>query len=70
VTLKVDEGQQVEPGQVLALIADPKIALKIRGLDAQIIGLESRAATAKADYDRALLVFFRERARRVARAGA
>jgi RND family efflux transporter MFP subunit len=53
VTLKVDEGAQVEPGQVLAVIADPKIALKIKALEAQITGLVSRAATAKADFDRA-----------------
>jgi RND family efflux transporter MFP subunit len=53
VTLKVDEGSHVEPGQVLALIADPKIALKIKALDAQILGLESRVATARLDYDRA-----------------
>ena len=53
VSLKVDEGAHVEPGQVLAIIADPKIALRIKALDAQIVGLESRAANAKADYDRA-----------------
>ena len=53
VSLKVDEGAHVEPGQVLAIIADPKIALRIKALDAQIVGLESRVATAKLDYDRA-----------------
>ncbi len=53
VSLKVDEGAHVEPGQVLALIADPKIALRIKALDAQIVGLESRVATAKLDFDRA-----------------
>ena len=53
VTLKVDEGAHVEPGQVLALIADPKLALRIKALDAQIVGLESRVATAKLDFDRA-----------------
>jgi RND family efflux transporter MFP subunit len=52
-TLKVDEGAQVEPGQVLALVADPKIAIKIKSLEAQIVGLESRVATAKLDYGRA-----------------
>ena len=52
VALKVDEGVHVEPGQVLAMVADPKIALKIRALDAQIQGLESRIATAKLDYER------------------
>lgn len=53
VTLKVDEGAHVEPGQVLALIADPKLALRIKALDAQIVGLESRVATAKLDAERA-----------------
>jgi RND family efflux transporter MFP subunit len=53
VTLKVDEGVQVEPGQLLALIADPKIALRMKALDAQIVGLESRTETAKSDYERA-----------------
>ncbi len=52
-SLRVDEGAHVEPGQVLAVIADPKIALRIKALDAQILGLESRVATAKLDYDRA-----------------
>ncbi len=53
VSLKVDEGAHVEAGQVLAVLADPKIALKIKALDAQILGLESRVANAKLDYDRA-----------------
>lgn len=53
VSLKIDEGAHVKPGQLLATVADPKIALKIKGLDAQIIGLESRLATATLDYDRA-----------------
>jgi RND family efflux transporter MFP subunit len=53
VSLKVDEGALVEAGQILAVIADPKIALKIRALDAQILGLESRVATAEHEYDRA-----------------
>jgi RND family efflux transporter MFP subunit len=52
VSLKVDEGAHVEPGQVLAVIADPKIALKIKALDAQILGLESRVATAKLEFER------------------
>ncbi len=52
VSRKVEVGAQVEPGQVLAVIADPKIALKIKGLDAQIVGLESRVTTAKADLER------------------
>lgn len=52
VSLKVDEGQHVEPGQVLATVADPKIALRIRALDAQIVGLESRVKTAATELER------------------
>lgn len=52
VSLKVDEGQHVEPGQVLATVADPKIALKMRALDAQIVGLQSRVQTAAAELER------------------
>jgi RND family efflux transporter MFP subunit len=51
--LKVEKGAQVEPGQVLAIIADPKIALKIKALDAQLLALGSRLATAKSDFERA-----------------
>ncbi len=51
-SLKVVEGAHVEPGQVLALVADPKIALRIRASDAQIIAFESRLSTAKAELDR------------------
>lgn len=51
-SLKVVEGAHVEPGQVLGLVADPKIALRIQASDAQIIALESRLATAKAELDR------------------
>jgi len=53
VSLKVDEGQQVQSGQVLATVADPKIALRIRALDAQIVGLESRVANAQTELERA-----------------
>lgn len=53
VALRISEGAHVAAGQVLALIADPKIALKIKVLDAQIVGIESRLNTAKAEYDRA-----------------
>lgn len=53
VALKVTEGVHVTAGQVLALVADPKIALRIRALEAQIVGLESRVSTAKGDYERA-----------------
>jgi RND family efflux transporter MFP subunit len=51
--LKVDEGVHVEPGEVLAVVVDPKIALRIKAVDAQISALESRLETARADYERA-----------------
>ena len=51
-TLKVVEGAHVEPGQVLGLVTDPKIALRIKASDAQIVALESRLTTAKAELDR------------------
>jgi RND family efflux transporter MFP subunit len=51
-TLKVTEGAHVEPGQVLALVTDPKIALRIKASDAQIVALESRVASAKAELER------------------
>lgn len=52
-TLRVVEGDQVEPGQVLGLVTDPKIALRIKASDAQILAIESRLATAKAEFERA-----------------
>lgn len=51
-TLDIVEGQHVEPGQVLGLVADPKIALRLKASDAQIVALQSRLATAKAELER------------------
>lgn len=51
--LKVDKGTSVEPGQIMALVADPKIALKIKALDAQITAIQSRIDTAKTELERA-----------------
>lgn len=51
-TLSVDEGTPVEPGQTLALVADPKIALKIKSLDAQIVAIKSRLETSRTELDR------------------
>jgi RND family efflux transporter MFP subunit len=50
--LKIDEGRHVEAGEVLALVADQKIALKIAALDAQIAGARSRMETAKVELER------------------
>lgn len=52
-TLKVDEGYAVQEGQVLALVADPKISLKIKAIDARIVAATSRMETAKVELDRA-----------------
>ena len=53
VSLNVDEGDQVEAGKVLAVVADPKIALRIKALDAQIVAAKSRAETAQTELQRA-----------------
>lgn len=53
-TLKVDEGDSVKQGEVLALVGDPKIALRIKALDARIVALESRLETTDAELKRAL----------------
>lgn len=52
-SLKVDEGAAVEAGQLIATVADPKIALRIKALDAQIVAANSRLDNAKAELDRA-----------------
>lgn len=51
--LRVDEGTRVTAGQIVALVADEKIALKIRSLDAQILGIESRLKNAAVELERA-----------------
>jgi RND family efflux transporter MFP subunit len=51
-SLKVDEGDSLQPGQVLALVGDPKIALRINALDARIVANESRVATAETELQR------------------
>ena len=51
-SLKADEGDAVKEGQVLALVADPKIALKINAIDARIVAASSRMETAKVELER------------------
>ncbi|WP_072393280.1 HlyD family efflux transporter periplasmic adaptor subunit [Hyphomicrobium sp. CS1GBMeth3] len=53
-TLKVDEGDSVTQGEVLALVGDTKIALRIKALDARIVALESRVETSDAELKRSL----------------
>lgn len=52
-TLKVDEGVAVAQGQVLALVADPKIKLKIDAIDARIVAAASRVETTRVELERA-----------------
>lgn len=52
-SLEVQRGAQVKAGQVLAVVADPKIALKMKALDAQIIAAKSRVENAQTELDRA-----------------
>lgn len=51
-SLRVDEGAHVAAGQLLAIVADDKIALRIRSLDARILGIESRLRTAETELER------------------
>ncbi|MEZ5910465.1 MAG: efflux RND transporter periplasmic adaptor subunit [Hyphomicrobiaceae bacterium] len=51
--LKVAIGDHVKAGQVLATIADQKLALRIRAIDAQIVAAVSRMTTAKRELERA-----------------
>lgn len=41
-SLMVDEGSEVETGQVIAIVADQKLALRLKSLDAQISGLKAQ----------------------------
>ena len=53
VELAVQIGDRVERDQVVATVADEKLSLQTRSLDAQIAGLQAELAKAKADLDRA-----------------
>lgn len=50
--INVVEGAHVEPGQVLGVVVDPKIAFRIKASEAQIVALKSKLVTAKAELDR------------------
>ncbi len=51
-SLAIKRGSEVKSGDVLATVVDEKLALRMRALDAQIVGLRSRAETAKAEAQR------------------
>lgn len=52
-SLMVDEGSEVDTGQVIAIIADQKLALRLKSLDAQINGLAAQIENARKDVERA-----------------
>ena len=66
IQLAVKRGDRVEQGQVVANVADEKLALQIKALDARISGLEAELAKAKADLDRAQELFARGTTRKLA----
>ncbi len=51
-SLSIKRGSEVKTGDVIATVADEKLALKMKSLDAQIVGLRSRAETAKTEAQR------------------
>jgi RND family efflux transporter MFP subunit len=57
VTLAVRIGDQVEQAQVLANVADQKLALQIKSLDAQIAGVQAQVDKAGTDLARARQLF-------------
>ncbi len=64
--LAVKAGDRVEPGQVLAVVADDKLLLQIGSIDAQIAGLQSSLAQAQNDLIRADTLFRQGSGTRVA----
>ncbi len=57
VALRVREGDMVEKGQVLALIADDKVALELQSRRAQAAALKAESDRAAADLERVRKVF-------------
>ncbi len=51
-SLAINKGSEVKMGDVLATVTDEKLALRMRALDALIVGLRSRAKTARAELER------------------
>lgn len=59
VELAVKEGDRVTQGQVIATVGDEKLALQMKSLDAQIMGLDAQFAQAQSDLTRAEDLFSR-----------
>jgi len=57
VELAVQRGDHVAQDQVVATVADEKLALQMKALDAQIAGLQAELAKANTDLDRARELF-------------
>ncbi len=57
VELAVQRGDHVQQDQVVATVADEKLALQMKALDAQIAGLQAELAKAKTDLGRAQELF-------------
>jgi RND family efflux transporter MFP subunit len=55
--LAVKAGDRVEPGQVIAVVADDKLLLQLASVDAQIAGLQSQLQQAQSDLARAETLF-------------
>ena len=51
--LVVKQGDHVSKGQVIAVVTDPKLALQIKTLDAEIAGAQSLLAQSQTDFGRA-----------------
>ena len=51
-SLAISRGSEVHVGDILATVADEKLALKMKSIDAQIVGLTSRAETARVELQR------------------
>ena len=57
VDLPVRIGDRVDQGKLLGTVADEKLALQLKALDAQIAGLQAELSKAKTDLDRAQELF-------------
>lgn len=51
-SLSVDEGSEVQAGEVIAIVADQKLALRLRALEAQIAGLRAQRENTERDLGR------------------
>lgn len=57
IELKIDEGDVVAQGQILAVVGDDKLALQMDSLNAQIASAQAQQAKTQDDYNRAQELF-------------